>query len=100
MGELMRYLGMFTGSVLVGFGIGGIFFRETYKPRIIYEEDINKDGKKDIVVINDGSDDISLFLRQEDGSFVRSDYQEKELRQYAKSALEKASYKVESEKER
>ena len=73
-----------TGGFLIGFGLGSFSF----KPDKLYEVDVNKDQKKDVITESYfGSKEI--FLRQEDGSLLRLDYSNEKIGDYAESMLEK-----------
>lgn len=83
-------------SFTLGFAVASFLPQEWRTPTKAYEYDVNKDGRSDFIV-RDGRGETYLFLKREDGSFLRSDLYEKEIKKYAESELESLSKKAEAE---
>jgi Bacterial Ig-like domain (group 3)/FG-GAP-like repeat len=62
-----------TFEILIGIGDGTFAPPVTYSvganPVFVLQRDLNGDGKKDIVVVNQGSNDVSVLLGNGDGTF-------------------------------
>jgi len=62
-----------TFQILIGIGDGTFAPPVTYSvganPVFVLQRDVNGDGKKDIVVVNQGSNDVSILLGKGDGTF-------------------------------
>lgn len=63
-----------TFEILIGNGDGTFASPVTYavgaNPVFVLQRDLNGDGKKDIIVVNQGSNDVSVLLGKGDGTFL------------------------------
>ncbi len=63
-----------TFEILMGIGDGTFASPVTYSvganPVFVLQRDLNGDGKKDILVVNQGSNDVSVLLGKGDGTFL------------------------------
>jgi hypothetical protein len=63
-----------TFEILIGKGDGTFAPPVTYSvglnPVFVMQTDLNGDGKKDIIVVNQGSNDVSVLLGKGDGTFL------------------------------
>lgn len=63
-----------TFEILIGNGDGTFAPPVTYSvganPVFVLQRDLNGDGKKDILVVNQGSNDVSILLGKGDGTFL------------------------------
>jgi large repetitive protein len=63
-----------TFEILIGQGDGTFASPVTYSvganPVFVLQRDLNGDGKKDIIVVNQGSNDVSVLLGKGDGTFL------------------------------
>jgi hypothetical protein len=63
-----------TFEILIGKGDGTFASPVTYSvglnPVFVLQTDLNGDGKKDIIVVNQGGDDVSVLLGKGDGTFL------------------------------
>jgi len=63
-----------TFEILIGKGDGTFAPPVTYavgaNPVFVLQRDLNGDGKKDIIVVNQDSDDVSVLLGKGDGTFL------------------------------
>ena len=63
-----------TFEILIGKGDGTFAPPVTYavgeNPVFVLQRDLNGDGKKDIVVVNQGSNDVSVLIGKGDGTFL------------------------------
>jgi hypothetical protein len=63
-----------TFEILIGKGDGTFASPVTYSvglnPVFVLQRDLNGDGKKDIIVVNQGSNDVSILLGKGDGTFL------------------------------
>ena len=62
-----------TFEILIGIGDGTFASPVTYSvganPVFVLQRDVNGDGKKDVIVVNQGSNDVSVLLGNGDGTF-------------------------------
>ncbi|HEY2468043.1 MAG TPA: FG-GAP-like repeat-containing protein [Terracidiphilus sp.] len=63
-----------TFEILIGKGDGTFASPVTYSvglnPVFVLQTDLNGDGKKDIIVVNQGGNDVSILLGRGDGTFL------------------------------
>ena len=98
--EILRKVDNYVacGLLILGTLGGSILGASTYRPSRLYEIDVDKDGKKDIITESDFGK-RQVFLRQEDDSLLRFDYAQKNRANYIESALEKEIKSSASKKE-